>query len=457
MGQGLFVAHVTSSPPSAIVRAARASVTKARCRLPQVACTGQVPLAQPACGLPLQSGPKKNAFFNKLKIEFTPKKKILAERDFSEQTQNLILHSLMQHQRLKIAFFFGFFFLPSQWLWAQNFSSGLRVNGYAETYYLFDFNRPENQTLPDFIFSHNRHNEVNLNLGFARLEYETSNVRGSLALAAGSYVNANYSQEPQTLANIFEGKVGFRVSSSKPIWLDMGVFESHIGFESAIGSECWNLSRSLLAEHSPYYQAGIKITYGDAKSRWLLSGLLLNGWQRLARQPGNNTPAFGHQLKFQPNARWTFNSSSFFGNDKPDSASAWRAFHNFYTQFEHAKWGFILGFDIGFEQSETQSASWLTWYSPVAILRRQIRSNMWVAARVEQFADRQQVLISTHDFTGFDVWGWSVNLDVHISDAAIWRIEFRRLESRNSPIFPISANGFSPRQMIAATSLALRF
>jgi hypothetical protein len=349
------------------------------------------------------------------------------------------------------------FIIAAPPLSAQSAQSGFRINGYAETYYLFDFNRPENQSLPDFIFSHNRHNEVNLNLGFARLAYETATVRGSLALAAGSYVNANYAHEPKALQNIFEGSVGFRLVSSKPIWLDMGVFESHIGFESAIGADCWTLSRSLLAEHSPYYQAGIKVTYGDAKSRWLLSGLLLNGWQRMARQPGNNTPAFGHQLKFQPNAKWTFNSSSFFGNDKPDSARAWRIFHNFYTQYEHAKWGFILGFDIGAEQAETKSTRWHEWYSPVAIVRRQIRSNMWIAARVEQFADRQQVLIATGDFLGFDAWGWSANFDIQISDAAIWRLELRGLESRNGPIFPTSANTSASSQLNVATSLALRF
>ncbi|HZX73425.1 MAG TPA: outer membrane beta-barrel protein, partial [Cyclobacteriaceae bacterium] len=44
-------------------------------------------------------------------------------------------------------------------------SSPFSVSGYAEMYYIFDFNKPVNNTRPEFIYSHNRHNEVNINLG----------------------------------------------------------------------------------------------------------------------------------------------------------------------------------------------------------------------------------------------------------------------------------------------------
>ncbi len=40
---------------------------------------------------------------------------------------------------------------------------------------------------------------------------------------------------------------------------------SHIGFESAVGSDCWNLTRSILAENSPYFESGIKLNYTNKK------------------------------------------------------------------------------------------------------------------------------------------------------------------------------------------------
>jgi hypothetical protein len=77
-------------------------------------------------------------------------------------------------------------------------------------------------------------------------------------------------------------------------------FASHIGFESAIGKDCWNLTRSILADNSPYYESGAKLSYTSKNEKWFISGLILNGWQRIQRVEGNNLPAFGHQLTFKP-------------------------------------------------------------------------------------------------------------------------------------------------------------
>lgn len=49
----------------------------------------------------------------------------------------------------------------------------LTVSGYAEIYYSYDFNNPLNNTKPSFIYSHNRNNEMNLNLGFIKASYIT--------------------------------------------------------------------------------------------------------------------------------------------------------------------------------------------------------------------------------------------------------------------------------------------
>jgi hypothetical protein len=54
----------------------------------------------------------------------------------------------------------------------------------------------------DFIYSYNRHNEVNLNLGFVKGSYTTENVRANLALMTGTYANANLAAEPGVLKNM---------------------------------------------------------------------------------------------------------------------------------------------------------------------------------------------------------------------------------------------------------------
>lgn len=300
------------------------------------------------------------------------------------------------------------------------------VSGYLETYYAYDFGRPENHNRPSFIYSFNRHNEINLNLGLIKGTYKVDKVRANIALMAGTYANANLAAEPGVLKNIYEANVGVKLSNKRDIWIDAGIFPSHIGFESAIGKDCWNLTRSILADNSPYYEAGAKISYNSKNGKWFLTGLLLNGWQRIQRVDGNNTPSFGHQVTFKPTSKITLNSSSFIGNDKPDSVKQMRYFHNFYGQFQVSdKFGITAGFDIGAEQKAKGSEQYNSWYSPVVIVKLSPNAKNNIAARVEYYSDEDGVIIPTGTTNGFRTWGYSLNYDYLIRDNIMWRIEGR--------------------------------
>lgn len=124
---------------------------------------------------------------------------------------------------------------PGSFAQSDDASGPLSLSAYIETYYTYDFGNPPDQTRPDFFCSYHPHNEVNLNLGFVKASYETGRVRANLALMAGTYANANLSEEPGVLKNIFEANAGLRLSKNKNLWIDGGIFPSHIGFESAVG------------------------------------------------------------------------------------------------------------------------------------------------------------------------------------------------------------------------------
>ena len=95
----------------------------------------------------------------------------------------------------------------------------LSFSGYLETYYLYDFGNPADHNRPGFVYSHNRHNEVNINLGYIKAAYEKDNVRANLALMAGTYSNANLAAEPGVLKNIYEGNIGVKVSKKSSLWI----------------------------------------------------------------------------------------------------------------------------------------------------------------------------------------------------------------------------------------------
>ncbi|GAA4758130.1 MULTISPECIES: porin [Flavobacterium] len=332
----------------------------------------------------------------------------------------------------------------------------LKISGYIETYYAYDFGQPENSTRPGFIYSHNRHNEVALNLGFIKAAYEKDNVRANLALMAGTYSNANLTAEEGVLKNIYEANAGVKLSKTKNLWVDAGIFASHIGFESAIGKDCWNVTRSMLADNSPYYESGVKLSYTSDSGKWFVSGLVLNGWQRIQRVDGNKTLAFGHQLTYKPNEKVTLNSSSFIGNDKPNDSKQMRYFHNLYGQFQlNEKWGVTAGFDIGAEQKTKGSKSYNCWYSPVLIAKYKATDKINIAARGEYYSDENAVIIATGTPNGFQTFGYSVNLDYNIYNNVVWRIEGRNLSSKDE-VFSKNGNP-SDQNFVAVTALAISF
>ena len=332
----------------------------------------------------------------------------------------------------------------------------LSFSGYLETYYLYDFGNPADHNRPGFVYSHNRHNEVNINLGYIKAAYEKDNVRANLALMSGTYSNANLAAEPGVLKNIYEGNIGVKVSKKSNLWIDAGIFSSHIGFESAVSKDCWTLTRSILADNSPYYESGVKLSYTSPSEKWFISGLFLNGWQRIQRVDYNNTPAFGTQFTFKPNKKITLNSSSFVGNDKPDSTKQMRYFHNLYGIVKlNDKLAITAGFDFGAEQNSKGSSDYNTWYSPVLILRLSPDSKNSFAARIEYYEDINGVIINTGTPNGFKTMGYSLNYDHAISDNAMWRIEGKSDTSKDEIFLKDDAPTNS--NFSITTSLAVSF
>ncbi|CAG4992634.1 hypothetical protein DYBT9275_01002 [Dyadobacter sp. CECT 9275] len=335
-------------------------------------------------------------------------------------------------------------------------SSPVTISGYLEAYYNHDFNSPGNHTAPGFLYNFNRTNEVNLNLAFMKVNYATRHVRANIALAAGTYMNANYSAEPGVLKNVYEANVGVKLSGKSNVWLDAGIMPSHIGFESAIGKDNWTLSRSLLAENSPYFEAGLKLGYTTKDEKLYLSAMYLNGWQRIERVDGNSTPGFGTQVTYKPTGKVTLNYSTFIGNDKPDSVRQMRYFHNAYSIFQLTnRLGIIAGFDFGSEQKMKGSGRYNTWYTPVLIACLSLSDKVRIAARGEYYQDKNGVIIGTGTPHGFRTFGYSINFDYLIVQNVMWRMEARSLNSRDA-IF--TRDDIARKQnFFLTTSVALSF
>lgn len=312
----------------------------------------------------------------------------------------------------------------------QEKKSPFTVSAYGETYYIYDINKPSNNSRPAFVYSHNRVGEVNVNLAFIKAAYCTERSRAAIAIAAGSYMNANYVAEPGVLKNIYEANIGVKLLKNTSLWLDAGVMPSHIGFESAAGKDNWTVTRSMAADNSPYFETGARISYTSKNEQWYFAVLYLNGWQRIQRIAGTYAPSMGTQIMFKPSEKLTLNYSNFAGSDQPDSIHCMRYFHNLYGIFQlNKKIGITAGFDYGMEQVQKVNSNYNTWYAPVLITRYTPDDVNSFTVRGEYYRDKNNVIIAAS--SGFETFGWSLNYDRYLGNNITGRIEVRSLQGKD--------------------------
>ncbi|MEX1188433.1 MAG: porin [Bacteroidia bacterium] len=338
-------------------------------------------------------------------------------------------------------------------LW--NKKPSLVLSGFLDIYYVYDFNKPKGNSRQTFLYNHNRHNEFNLNLGLIKLGLENSKYRANLALQTGTYTNDNYAEEPAALKSIFEANVGISLNKKNNFWLDAGILPSYIGFESAISADNLTLTRSLLAENSPYFLSGAKLSYSPS-AKWNIATLVVNGWQRIKRLKGNTAPSFGTQFNFSPTNKTSLNWNTFIGTDDPDASRRVRYFNNFFGVVKVSKKiNLIAAFDIGAQQKAKNSDAYTMWMSPIFIMQYAFTDVWKISIRAEYYQDEKGVIISPATPNGFQTVGASVNVDYSPNKNIVCRLEGRYLNSKDHIFehYPKPSNS----NFIIAASIAIKF
>lgn len=333
----------------------------------------------------------------------------------------------------------------------------VRFSGYLEAYATADPGSVRGSTRPWFMYSYHRAQSIALNIAYIKANREWARRRANIAVMAGSYAMANLSAEPRPLRHLMEANVGTRLGKETEWWLDAGVLPSHIGFESATGADGWSLTRSLLADNSPYFETGLRLSHTSKNGRTYLALLLLNGWQRITRVSGIDLPAFGHQWTFKMDPKLTLNSSSFIGQVAAGNTQVLRIFHNAFMQWDASdRLGFLVGFDMGWQDDESGRPDRKYWHSPVLISRYRLHDKITMAARLEQFRDLQGVVMTKTGLNGVKVSGQSFNVDIRLTRHLLWRSELRSLIG-DRPCFETKDGKNSRHRTLGTTSLSFRW
>jgi len=232
---------------------------------------------------------------------------------------------------------------------------------------------------------------------------------------------------------------------------------SHIGFESANGQSCRTLTRSMIADNSPYFESGARLGYTTDNGKWYFAALLLNGWQRIQRADGNSSLCGGTQVIFLPSDKVTLNSSTYIGNDKPDTAKQLRLFHHLHAIIHVIrKFDLLFGLDYGMEEKPAGTQGWNNWIGAALQLHLQATPRIAVAARGEYYKDRNGVVITTNTANGFNTTSFSANFDLTIMKHVLWRLEGKIYNSRDA-VFPEHSGAPTRDNIVLTTALSVTF
>lgn len=345
--------------------------------------------------------------------------------------------------------------LAAESLWDKPLN--VKFGGFLDTYYAYDFQRPPQRDRA-FTTQPARHNEFNINLAFIDAVVQGERVRGRLALQAGTAVQSNYGGEPRVGAvsgpdlsrHIQEAVVGYKVTDK--LWIDGGVYFSHIGLESWISRDNWTYTRSLIGDFSPYYQAGVKGSY-QIDDAWSAQLHVLNGWQNISEN--NENKALGGQLAWTGRG-WSVAYNNFWGQELQNDNSG-RFFNDLVVKTpEFGKLQLAAAADYGIQKMHARGFS--KWYGGSLIGRWKFNERVAAAARVERYADQDQVIVVTAAGQGpFETTAGSLNLDVALHKQLLWRTELRHFWGEHAVYPSRDASGFAKTDGVAVTSMALTF
>lgn len=335
-------------------------------------------------------------------------------------------------------------------------SNTVRFGAFVDAYYAWDSGRPAQRDRA-FTTQPARHNEFNVNLAFVEAVLSGPRTRGRLALQAGTSVQSNYAGEPRVgtisgpdLARLLqEATVGVRLTPA--LWVDGGIYLSHVGSEGWISRDNPTYTRSLIADYSPYYQSGVRLTW-QARPTVSAQLHLVNGWQVIGE--GNGGKAIGSRIDWTVSPRATLSAYNLVGNEAPDTATRrLRAFQGASLRLTPTERLLLLATVDGGVQDAPDGHD--PWYGTSLIARMQATATVAVAGRLERYDDPHQVIVATGGADPFRATGGSLGLDVVPAPRTLWRTELRGLRATRA-VFP-RRDATSHGNAVLVTSLALTF
>ena len=271
-----------------------------------------------------------------------------------------------------------------------------------------------------------RNNQFGLNMAMISLAYQSKTLRSTLSLHYGDIAESTW---PSKYNLIQEANAG--VELRKKLWLDVGIFRSHIGLESTQPRENITSSMSLANVYEPYFFSGAKLTY-NLTSKLSLQLNAFNSFSSIVEM--NKNKLIGSTIIYSPNKALTFTYNFITGDDTPDSSKIKRQrfYNNFYLTYQKKKWSVGAEFNFGAQNNtkkvDSTNLSNAFMNSSLVVVKHQTYEKVGFYGRLEWFSDVDE-MISVGANMGKYTWGTTCGIEYKPLKNVAMSIEGRYLKS----------------------------
>ena len=289
--------------------------------------------------------------------------------------------------------------------------------------YSTSFNAPANHQRA-FTLQPSRNDQFGIMQGIAGVELRSTHVRGKVAAQTGWFADVLWTGADTAVRWLSEAWVGARLADG--VWLDAGVYPSHIGAESMIARDNALLSRLYASDATPYAETGVSLTWEESSSTTVALHVL-NGWQRII--DNNDGIAIGTRITHRPSDAVSITWSTFLGDEQPrGQEQQLRWYSNAWMSWNISDVTTLIAIADAGAQERASSQYDIVWYLG-AIAAVRISPALRVAARLEHMNDEHNVLIPTPTQQPFISTSASINADYAIGESLLLRAEGRILQA----------------------------
>lgn len=297
-----------------------------------------------------------------------------------------------------------------------------------------------------------RNNQFGLNIAQLSAKYESRDFHGTTTLFYGDIPASAWSTD---FNMIQEANLGFRVW--KKLWLDAGLFRTHIGLESIQPRENMTMSFATTTYFEPYFMSGGKLTWVQSK-KWSFQLNAFNGFNTFVET--NQNKALGASVSYSPTEHFTTTFSTLACDESPDgfNRDQTRLYNNLIGIYKSNRLTIGYEYNYGMQTHSKLSDSTATaqMMSLLGAVKYRLTTKWAAYGRYEHFQDPEEILTgpienSDHQLIGLQMDGLTVGFEYKPIPNGYFRLESRYLKApENEKIFLYQNNAVSKRIEVLA-------